>query len=92
MILILGIATRNYFCRSNFYDYISEEQDRMVLKLCDFGLARIIDRTGGMTSDFGRKPNWTAPEVFSEASRPLCLNIFIIFNDLDQLKLCVFYT
>jgi serine/threonine protein kinase len=40
----------------------------MVLKLCDFGQARNIDRTGGMTSHLGT-PNWTAPEVFVEASR-----------------------
>ena len=76
MILILGIDTRNYFYRYNFYDYISEEQDRMVLKLCDFGLARIINRVGGMSSDFGRKPNWTAPEVFLKARKLLCYEHF----------------
>jgi hypothetical protein len=78
LILIFGIDTDtgNYFCRSNFYDYMSEEQDRMVLKLCDFSLARIIDRMGGMTRDFGRKPNWTAPEVFVEASILLCYEHF----------------
>jgi serine/threonine protein kinase len=40
----------------------------MVLKLCDFGQARNIDRTEGMTSHLGT-PSWTAPEVFVEASR-----------------------
>ena len=68
MILILGIDTRNYFYRYNFYDYISEEQDKMVLKLCDFGQARNIDRTEGMTSHLGT-PSWTAPEVYAKASR-----------------------
>ena len=56
------------FCRFNFYDYISEEQDKMVLKLCDFGQARNIDRTEGMTSHLGT-PSWTAPEVYAKASR-----------------------
>jgi hypothetical protein len=29
-----------------------------------------------MTRDFGRKPNWTAPEVFVEASILLCYEHF----------------
>jgi serine/threonine protein kinase len=40
----------------------------MVLKLCDFGQARNIDRTEGMTSHLGT-PSWTAPEVYAKASR-----------------------
>jgi len=63
-ILILDIVTRNQFVDLTFMILFPRNRTRWCLSCVTLA----SDRTGGMTSHLGT-PNWTAPEVFVEASR-----------------------